>query len=343
MIGAYLATHISPNDLPYIYFLGLGYPVLLGLTGFFIVFWLFFRRKYIWFNLIVIILGWNHLNDFYAYQLVEKSVNANSLKILSYNVKIFNLYDIKNREKKRDGIFSFLRNEDPDIVCFQEFYHQKNATSFVTKDLLLQQLNHPYYQERYTHKMNGDKYFGVATFSKYRIINRGEIAFENDMNNFCIYSDIVKGNDTIRVFNAHIGSIRLQNEDYAFFENEDESNLYKKNQDGKRILSRLKVAYEKRALQIEKIQKEIIKSSYKTVLCGDLNDTPVSYCYRLLESVLSDAFIDAGEGIGTTYIGKVPSNRIDYIFHSDDMEAVNFTTHNLNYSDHKPISSIINL
>jgi endonuclease/exonuclease/phosphatase family metal-dependent hydrolase len=80
------------------------------------------------------------------------------------------------------------------------------------------------------------------------------------------------------------------------------------------------------------------ESPYPVILCGDLNDTPVSYCYRQFSRTLYDSFVESGNGIGQTYIGVVPSNRIDYIFHSEEFETANFTTHQVNYSDHKPIS-----
>src|SRR5690606_29465517 len=102
------------------------------------------------------------------------------------------------------------------VFCFQEFYHDKKGKDFITKDSLVKLLDTPYEHERYTHEMRDQRYFGVATFSKYRIINKGEIAFENDPNNFCIYSDMIINADTVRVFNAHIGSIRFQDDDYRF-------------------------------------------------------------------------------------------------------------------------------
>lgn len=74
-----------------------------------------------------------------------------------------------------------------------------------------------------------------------------------------------------------------------------------------------------------------------------MNDTPVSYCYRQFSRQLYDAFVESGNGIGQTYIGKVPSNRIDYIFYSEEFESANFTTHQVNLSDHKPISAELGL
>lgn len=343
LVGAYLSTHFSPNTLPYLYFLGLGYPILLGFTLAFILFWFLFKRRYIWLNVAVLLLGWNHLNHFISIGLISEVPQANSLKIISYNVRIFDLYNTKHRIESRNGIFDFLQTESPDIACFQEFYHQEKGTEFVTKDTLFDILKTPYFQERYTHEMTGKKYFGLATFSKFPIINKGEIPFDNDPNNFCIFSDIIKERDTIRVYNAHIGSIRLQDKDYAFFGDEETGRIYQRNPEEQQILTRLKIAYEKRAIQIEAVMESIKQSPYPVVFCGDLNDTPVSYCYGQLNSELTDAFVRSGRGFGTTYIGKIPSNRIDYIFHSDALNSVQFQTHDISFSDHKPISTIINL
>ena len=69
-----------------------------------------------------------------------------------------------------------------------------------------------------------------------------------------------------------------------------------------------------------------------------MNDTPVSYAYRQFSSKLVDGFVESGNGVGTTYIGEMPSNRIDYIFHSKQIRGDNFRTYQVDYSDHKPIS-----
>lgn len=332
-----MATHVSPQRFVYFSFFGLSYPVWLSIAVLFIVFWLIFRPKLVWLSIITLALGFNHLRHFVTFNFSDEELTQ-PVKVLSYNVRIFNLYDLENRDANRDRIFSFLKEEDAGIYCFQEFYHQEGGTDFVTKDALVDLLNTPYYHERYTHEMTNKRYFGVATFSKYPIINKGDIPFENDRNNYCIYSDIVREGDTIRVFNAHIGSIRFQDDDYRFFNEDAPEDLYHNNEVGQRILRRLKIGFEKRAPQAKKVAEEIKNSPYPVILCGDLNDTPVSYCYRQFNSLLDDAFVASGNGIGTTYIGEIPSNRIDYIFYSPTLGSANFTTHEVDYSDHKPIS-----
>lgn len=341
MIGAYISTHVSPVTIPYLSFFGLAYPFLLLCMGIFSLTWVFLNRKYLLFNIVLLLLGWNHFSDFYAINNSTTVHSANDLKIMSYNVRIFNYYDVKNRVETRNNIFNFLDKQEADIYCFQEFYHKEGSKEFKTRDTIIEFLDAKNHHERYTHEMTGEQYFGVVTFSKYPIINKGGIAFENDDNNYCIYSDLVKESDTIRVFNAHLGSIRLQGSDYAFFGDKEEEGLSQKEVKEQQIIERLKTAFQKRAIQIEKVMVEVQKSPYPVIFCGDLNDTPVSYCYRQIGDYLTDSFLESSNGLGTTYIGKIPSNRIDYIFHSNEFIGTEFITHNVNYSDHKPISCYI--
>ncbi|MCH2235011.1 MAG: endonuclease/exonuclease/phosphatase family protein [Crocinitomicaceae bacterium] len=342
LIGAYLATHFSPNSLPYVYFLGLAYPYILYANLIFVVIWLFLKRKYALISGLTILIGFNHLLNFYAFTSGGNDLEK-SVKFCSYNVKIFNLYDTENRIKTRDECFSFLEEIGADVYCFQEFYNQEQPSDFETKSILLEKLGFDNVHEGYTHKLRGDRYFGLATISKYPIVDKGEIFFDNDANNFCIYSDILVEAETLRVYNAHLGSIRFQNDDYQVFGDELHENAYIKKEAGQQILSRLKQAFEKRAVQAEEVATHIAESPHSVVLCMDLNDTPISYAYQQFTAELNDAFLNSGWGTGKTYIGKMPSNRIDYIFYSDDLESNNFTTEQVEFSDHKPITCEIGL
>lgn len=68
------------------------------------------------------------------------------------------------------------------------------------------------YHERSAHKRRTRENYGIAMFSKYPMIARGDVMFEaqgvQDFN-YCIFADIVKGADTFRVYNVHLQSIRL--------------------------------------------------------------------------------------------------------------------------------------
>jgi endonuclease/exonuclease/phosphatase family metal-dependent hydrolase len=101
---------------------------------------------------------------------------------------------------------------------------------------------------------------------------------------------------------------------------------------------KFKKAFQMRAGQVREISKYIDESPYNVIVCGDFNDTPVSFAYQYLKGNLTDAFVNSGEGVGRTYIGKLPSFRIDNIFYGDNFESYNFKTYDFRMSDHLPIS-----
>lgn len=58
------------------------------------------------------------------------------------------------------------------------------------------------------------------------------------------------------------------------------------------------------------------------IVCGDFNDTPMSYTYRRMRGDFIDAFKRKGQGMVFTYRRLMGVLRIDYLFHSDDFETV---------------------
>lgn len=273
----------------------------------------------------------------------EKAV---SLKVMSYNVRLFDLYNWTKNEKTRDKILTFLKDEDADIVCFQEYYYT-TGNQLDTRDTLLQLLEAKYYFEHFTTKVKepnsqgGYSNFGSAIYSKYPIINSEIIPFENDRTNNCIYVDIKRETDTVRIFNAHLGSIRFQSEDYDYIGGK--GNPIKQGQKPieQKILARLAIGFEKRVSQSNAVLKEVESSPYPVIVCTDMNDTPISYSYNQFSSELKDAFTVSGSGIGGTYIGNYPFLRIDYIWYDDYFQSTNFITHQNKLSDHKAVSCTV--
>ena len=336
LLMSYMSSHINPLHGPMFAFFGLSYPLWLLSNLGFVVFWLFVKWRRCFWSLIPLVLGVNYHATFFAFNSANEP--SGDLHIMSYNVRVFDLYNWTEGLQTRDSIFVQLETEAPDIICFQEFYYTERKGVFETRDTLIQILGMPFIHEKYTHKINGQQYFGVATLSKYPIVGEGSIAFASDKHNFCIYSDHKIGSDTIRVYNAHLASIRLDKVDYAFM-NESQRDMA----GTKRIYGRLKSAFQNRAEQVSAVLEEVKRSPYPVVLCGDFNDTPLSYCYNEVAAQLEDAFIEAGSGIGGTYIGRFPSFRIDYIFHSPGIAAEAYHTLPQELSDHHAIQAWLTL
>lgn len=342
LLISYLAYYISPDKQWIIAFFGLAYPFLLIINLFFILFWLFKLDKYILISITVVLIGYNHFNNTIKFSSKHLKNNDKSMKILSYNVRLFNVYKYiklnKNRFNDRNNIFDFIKEESPDIMCFQEFYYDKSG-KFNTLDTIINFQQAKFYHTAYTSEVETNKFFsGVATFSTYPIINKGKVKFEQKSDNLCIFSDIVKDKDTIRIYNVHLESIRLSKEDEMFYEdfgNQSEQSEFKLG--ARKIFSKLKHAFIKRASQARCIAEHIRQSPYPVIVCGDFNDTPDSYAYHMVSENLTDAFVESGKGIANSYNGKFPSFRIDYILHSNSFSAFDFEVKKADRSDHYPI------
>jgi endonuclease/exonuclease/phosphatase family metal-dependent hydrolase len=278
------------------------------------------------------------------FHLGKGNENAkNGIKVLSYNVRNFDLYNWSGNKETRHKIFSFLKDESSDIICLQEFF-QGDSGYFETVDSVMKVTKEIDDHIKYT-LTKKNKHWGIATLSKYPIVFKGKVPFKYKSNNICIFSDIKIGNDTVRVYNMHLQSISFTYSDYKFIEALKENNDTLDVEDveiaSKNILRRLKRAFVKRTTQAEKILAHINACKYPVIICGDFNDTPFSYTYHLFAEKYRDSFMESGSGIGNTYIGSMPSYRIDYIFHSPDFASSSFEVHPEELSDHYAISTVI--
>ncbi len=338
LIAAYAANYINPEYFWFFAFFGLAYPVLLIINLSFLVFWLW-RRKWIFLiSLATIILGWSNVGKIIQVRLFGRHpVLEDKVKLLSYNVRTFNYYKWENSITVCDSILYFIRDENTSIACFQEFLTATNIHLHTEKhiDTVLKTL--PYKHIFYTDKTSKYSNYGLATYSKYPIVNKGSIRFKNSYN-ACIYSDIKIGNDTVRFFNVHLQSIKLRKDNYLLVDSLSLRINSRRIIEAKDISGRLKMAYIIRAQQVDELSWHLRHSPYPVVVCGDFNDTPVSYTYTRIRGKLSDAFLSSGKGAGSTYRGISPSFRIDFIFHSKSIKSSGYQTHPVSFSDHSPIS-----
>lgn len=343
LLGAYAAPIVNPQQNVWFAFLGLGFPVLLVINIAFLFYWIVRRKILLMISLVTIIFGAKTISQFFQITF-KKEGTKNAIHVMSYNVRLFDLYNWTSNKQTRNQIFKQIEAQQPDILCFQEFYQDDDSDYFVTRDTLVKFLNAKNYFEGYTHKVRGGQEFGVATFSRYPIVNVYSGKFENEINNNYIVTDLLIDEDTVRVINTHIGSIGFEEGDYQYIGGKGMTRYHKGQKKPKKvfqqkILDRLHFAFQRRPSQVLRIKEEIKKSPYPVILCGDFNDIPVSFSYGTISRLLTDSFTEKGNGLGGTYIGHVPGLRIDYIFHSNEFKAVDYKTHQEKLSDHKAISS----
>ncbi|MCK9617474.1 MAG: endonuclease/exonuclease/phosphatase family protein [Lentimicrobiaceae bacterium] len=348
LLLSYTASWIPPDRWWAFSFLGIAYPVFFVINVVFVVIWLITsRKKYFLLSLFALLLGWNHIRSYVSFhsKTPEETISPR-LKIMSFNVRMFDLYNWENQKNiyTRNSIFDLIKKKDPDILCIQEFFSDSDKKrNFNTLDTLVKLQRAKYAHVDYFKNFNRLEHWGMVTFSAYPIIKMDRFQFCNSENNYMIYTDILYMGDTLRVFNIHFESIRLGKEDLLFVE--DVTGNTAEKQDitfgTKKIYWKLKAAFQKRAKQAREAVELIKKSPHPVLVCGDFNDTPSSYVYHQMTQQLNDAFVTSGNGLGKTYAGNIPSFRIDYILYDNHFNAYNFQIIKKKFSDHFPVSCVL--
>ena len=350
LIMAYLADYFNPKAYFFVALCGCLYPYILILNLLFVILWIFRLNKWFLLSLICILIGFSSMKRLYQFSGKKKPAETENLvKVMSYNVQVMGLYSHfqansgKIAYEQRDSILDLLEGEQPAILCLQEYYCDNNPkTPFPTTALIKKKLKEPNACFHLPFKRGSHRY-GLAVFTKYPVVNQENIDFEGGTTNLAMYADLKIGKDTVRVFNVHFQSLHLKKEDYIFAQqyagNQSEQNKEDAISEGsKRILRKLKKGFAVRAEQVKKLNGYIQSSPYKTLVCGDFNDTPWSFTYKKIQNLLKDAHAESGKGFGNTMkLNNWLSFRIDYIFCDNTFKSYQFTTLPYRASDHLPV------
>jgi endonuclease/exonuclease/phosphatase family metal-dependent hydrolase len=327
LLFIYLSVWVSPAVFWVPALAGLAYPYILLLNILFVLYWLFSSPKWALVSIICVGIGYNHLQNYF--QFSPKESEKKGIVVCSYNVKGFTEKGYKKTKETAQTILDYLKDKNPDILCFQEmnFLNRKGYEGFKSQFNL----------KGLPVNADADRIIGPVTLTKFPIIRKDEVHFERT-GNMIIITDVVTPTDTLRIFNCHLESYRFTQEDISSLDsisiNKQDNNMREVRLFG----SKLKKAFIKRAEQAEELRRQIDASPHPVLVCGDFNDTPVSYTYHTVRGKLQDAFVESGAGIGNTYLGRLPSFRIDYVMHSPAFKAYNFKIDRVEYSDHYPVS-----
>lgn len=323
---AYVLPFLAPKIFPFLSVLTLVLPFFLILNGLFFGYWFLQFKKRMFLSGLVLLMGITFVNKFYRFSSTEIPVTEKDFVIMSYNVRLFNLFEwIPDRDVTKE-IQKFINDKNPDILCIQEYSIAANI------DLKV-----------YTHRyifMQGNKIkTGLAIFSKFPILNEGNLVFPESNNN-AIFADIKKGKDIIRVYNMQLQSIKISPDVNEISENIDVINQEK----SQMVINRLSVAFKKQQQQAQIIVNHKKECKYPIIICGDLNNSAFSYVYRRIKGDLKDTFEEVGNGFGKTYNFKYYPVRIDYIFADVNMKVKSFKSFSkFENSDHFPVMSRLSM
>lgn len=262
----------------------------------------------------------------------SKETAGKSFSILSFNAHLF-------RERNDYAKFTlesirWAVNDSSDIKCIQEY-----STNHKWYNLdVNRQLKEKGY-ERFTFKAtlpDREHDLGMGIFSRYPMIDSGIVWEDKGSLNAGLFADIRIDNDTIRVYNVHLASMNLE---LAQYKNTD--NYLAKM---RVLLGKLKAGSIQRSEEIRTLLDHVESSPYRVIVCGDFNETPYGYNYRLINSRLQNVFEKAGNGFGFTYNSKLFFLRIDHQFVGSGLEPVSYyVDRTLKQSDHFPTKATYRL
>ena len=229
---------------------------------------------------------------------------------------------------------NYIIEQDADIVCLQESNNDHDARrTKINKQL---DKHYPYLAKKWATKNGVSE---LRCYSKFPIIASEVIEVES-FGNGAMACEIVINEDTILVVNNHLESNKLTREDRHRFEEMTESIGKSDIKWGlKTLLKKMGAAASMRTEQIQKIKEYTDNNKNKSVIiCGDFNDSPISYALTQMSDKFNNAFVRAGNGLGFTFYQHGIHLRIDHILHSNDWKAYNSMIDNtIKESDHYPI------
>lgn len=240
---------------------------------------------------------------------------------MTFNLAGLGRWKSKTSQEEKVAELSELmeRKGMPDIFCIQE-----GAQSWVVKKVKATVDLPHYFKEK-----------GTVIFTKYPIGKHGKLDFE-DTGNSCVWADLDTPQGTFRVYSLHLQSNALTYKASLVVDDADprKKQTWRNVRDVMRLYKR---AVTKRANQAKLVAQHMSESPHPVILCGDLNDMPVSYVYRLLSQNLQDSFCEKGSGFGATFNGFLPALRIDYVLCGQQFEVISHEVPKAELSDHLPV------
>lgn len=328
----FFGVNISPEQLSYAGLVPVLIPVFLLINFVLLVILVLLKRKLLILPLVAILLGWRFVGVSMAW---NSPVEGKGLSVMSYNAHMFNYEKYKARDPKvTPNIYNWIREQDSDIIGIQEFY-QDNTTPSRNAIKLIGQEGKYHCSAHSVEERKGKRFFGLAVFSKYPIINEGKL-FDNRKTNGAMFVDLKIKGDTIRVYNVHLESMSIPADQLDNIDGIKEN--YRK------TWRRLNRGVVNRASQVDLLAAHIKNSPHPSILLGDFNDVPYSYTYFTIRSLLENSFETAGKGFGFTFNKVLFFLRIDNIFYHPSLAPLRFNTlREVDYSDHYPIKAVFQL
>lgn len=332
LICSTLAGAVAPSHFVWLSLLSYAYfPLLLVNLGF-VAFWLIFSNKWFLLSAIAIVVRWSFVPLFFQVGGApeEPTYAENTMKVMTFNMHhLYGHTYIADEEEKSDAdsnaivLLDLLHQENPDVLFFQEFLsHSKHITITDSLDAMG--------YKWYASAVPDSKGSASICWSKYPI---ADIVYIDSV--LKVQADVVKGTDTIRIVSIHLNSYGLTKDNMEELDKISHGEVHNIAETG--TLKKFRETILSHDKEWNILAPIIDNTPYPIIIAGDFNDTPASYIYQKMSKKLNDSYKEKGKGFCTTYHGRFPAFRIDYIMHSPQLKALSYKRIKTDISDHYPI------
>lgn len=327
-----ISTWLDPTTHPKLSVLGIMFPIFVLCEVAFVPIWLVVNYRRAWLPVAALVPCIGYILDYCPISF-RQTAPEGCLKVVSWNTNGFGSH-WEDKEEGRQLAWEYLKQCDADIICLQEshIWHPAMEPFLEAMDSLGYE-NHEYRSSLLLTRLPIISYDSIdyeTTIVK-GLIGNGSIAYRLKLDG-----------DTITVVNNHLESNRLKDSlKTEYVESLDNTEYNKMKQSGRTIASRLANSVALRGPQVDSLVAFVNRPENKNIiLCGDFNDTPISYTYQTLKGHLTSAYRQSGRGIGLSYNQRGFWVRIDHIFVGKPWQTYNTHIDNaIAVSDHFPIVS----
>ncbi len=258
----------------------------------------------------------------YGLESYERGV----FKVMTFNVR--NFYGDEGRSSVGE-VVRLVEAHDPDVVCLQEFNMRLAAD-----DEAYARLEETYESAGFGRNPSSDGGdMPLVILSKYRILRSG-VALTPGTS---VWADLKMGDDTVRIFNNHLRSTAIKTSDNDYITRREFISDTAREDKLRSIVDRFRENSVLRAAQVDSIARVVDEAKTRRIVCGDFNDTPMSYVYRTMARGLDDAFAECGSGYSHTFRGFFNTLRIDYVLCSEGLGVRSYEVPDAECSDHLPV------
>ncbi len=332
MVLTYFVPYVDPGSVWFLPVLGLAAPAVYVASVVLMLYWIIRWR---WVRagvmLVIVVAGLFKVSLFWRPEIrrsyaEEVTYDRNAFKVMTYNVRSF--YGEDGNSSVND-ILHLIEEQAPDIICLQEFNARLAEQS---EEFAL--LGETYEIAHFGRTQAPDSVYGstLAILSKYRILRSNTVLTPSSS----VWADVLMGEDTVRIFNNHLRSTAINASDNQFITSHQFLSDTARETKIRSIVGRLRENSSLRAAQVDSIAVVVGATRLRRIVCGDFNDTPMSYVYRTMAQGLRDAFRECGSGYAHTFRGFYNTLRIDYVL-SGGFDPLSYEVLLVDYSDHHPV------